>query len=273
MKAREMRLRRAADRMGLRLERSRRRSADAIGYRQWCVRSRWDAERVVAWCDGSLALVDAPAKEGGAERWGAWLTLDRIEKFLTQAALWARPNREWSLIAYAVARRHLLSGSDEKLSVNLKGMRMPLSDEEKTVLDLYWKMYNKHATQARHHETLRATISALLVSLVAAILGIKLTMADRQIGWIIVSLSAIGLFLNLKHYERNRLATTRLASFRNEMDAILTRHGGRLNQIHKMARADHRKKYWFLSRVRLHWLWLMIFGVLGLIGLKLVLAI
>jgi hypothetical protein len=37
----------------------------------------------MAWRDGGLTLVKAPTSDGGAERWGAWLSLDAVEKFLT----------------------------------------------------------------------------------------------------------------------------------------------------------------------------------------------
>src|SRR5262249_32260462 len=81
-RTREIRLRNTAKRQGLELVKSRRRDPRAIGFGCWCVRSRW-GERVMAWCGGGLALVEAPARGGGAERFGAWVTLDVIERLLT----------------------------------------------------------------------------------------------------------------------------------------------------------------------------------------------
>lgn len=82
MKAREMRLRRAAERQGMTLVKSRRRDQRSIGFGRWCLRSRWGDERVVGFVPGGLGLVDAPAARGGAERFAAWLTLDSVEQLL-----------------------------------------------------------------------------------------------------------------------------------------------------------------------------------------------
>ena len=84
MKAKEMRLRRAAHRQGMVLVKCRRRSADAIGFGRWCLVSRWDDERVVGAVVGGFGLIGAPAESGGIDRYASWLALDRIEQLLSQ---------------------------------------------------------------------------------------------------------------------------------------------------------------------------------------------
>ncbi len=82
---RETRLRRAAKRRGLMLVKSRRRDPGAIGYGRFCLKDRWDAARVVGVERGvGFTLIGAPANRGGAERFGAWLTLDAVERLLAQ---------------------------------------------------------------------------------------------------------------------------------------------------------------------------------------------
>lgn len=81
--ARETRLRRMAKRRGLEMVKNRRRDPGAIGYQRYCLRDQWDASRVVGVLQGAgFTLVDAPASRGGAERFGAWLTLDAVERVL-----------------------------------------------------------------------------------------------------------------------------------------------------------------------------------------------
>lgn len=87
MKAREMRLRRAAERQGMTLVRSRRRDPRAIGFGRWCLISRWGDQRVIGVVPGvGFGLVDAPAARGGAERFAAWLTLDCASALVTDPA-------------------------------------------------------------------------------------------------------------------------------------------------------------------------------------------
>ena len=93
MKAREMQLRRAAERQGLKLVKSRRRDPRAIGYGRWCLVSRWGEERVVGLVSGGLELVAAPAGRGGAERFAAWLTLYVVERFLNGDVETTKPER------------------------------------------------------------------------------------------------------------------------------------------------------------------------------------
>lgn len=80
---RETRLRRMAKRRGLELVKCRRRDPLAIGFGRFCLLDRWDAACVVGVQRGAgFTLIDAPASRGGAERFGAWLTLDTVERVL-----------------------------------------------------------------------------------------------------------------------------------------------------------------------------------------------
>jgi hypothetical protein len=83
MKAKEMRLRRAAHRQGMALVKSKRRSADAIGFGRWCLVSKWE-ERAVGVVAGGFGLIDAPASSGGLERYASWMSLDAVATFPAQ---------------------------------------------------------------------------------------------------------------------------------------------------------------------------------------------
>src|SRR6266404_5113479 len=104
---------------------------------------------------------------------------------------------------------------------------MPFSDDEKSLFDLYWKMYSEHATQSRQHETLRGTISTILVSVAAAIIafhGNLLKPGTSQpngmfaVGIALIVLGTMGMLLRYKHYERNRHHTRILSKFRRAID-------------------------------------------------------
>ena len=75
------------------------------------------------------------------------------------------------------------------------------------VADL-WHFYDEHATQARQHETLRATVTGTLAAIAAAVVtssGIGgLSMADIPAGFVLIVVGALGVALNVKHFERNR---------------------------------------------------------------------
>src|SRR5580700_2537990 len=81
-RTREIRLRNLAKRRGLEISKSRRRDEGSPWYGLYVLRDRW-ASRVVGCVQGvGFTLVDAPNWRGGAERWGAWLTLDEVEGVL-----------------------------------------------------------------------------------------------------------------------------------------------------------------------------------------------
>jgi hypothetical protein len=141
-----------------------------------------------------------------------------------------------------------------------------LTDLQKAKLDIYWKMYNEHATQARHHETLRASVSTLLVAIIGALLGLLTKgTASKATGWFILLICALGFLLNLKHYERNRLHVTVVRGFRKVLDTVPPSRL-ELTSTNETARKAHEAKHPLVSQLRLHDLWTLIFGLLALIG-------
>jgi len=144
---------------------------------------------------------------------------------------------------------------------------MPVLDDDKLKADLYWKMYNEHATQARHHETLRGTISTILVSVCAGIVSLLSlshgnfgTKYYFHIGLMLIAVGILGGLLSYKHYERNRVHVSTLRKFRRELDNILNPLGASISAANTQGREDHETKYPFTSKwLRLHYLWMAIF--------------
>ena len=84
-RSREIRLRNTAKRQGLELRKSRRRDVRAIGFGKLVLVDKW-SPRVVGVVQGvGFALIDGPA-----ERFAAWVSLDVIERWLTDCLGLAR---------------------------------------------------------------------------------------------------------------------------------------------------------------------------------------
>ena len=60
-----------------------------------------------------------------------------------------------------------------------------------------WRFYEEHATQARQHENMRATVTSTLAAIAAAVIGLAgvggLSTADVPAGLAVVVLSSLGL--------------------------------------------------------------------------------
>ncbi|MEU0189799.1 hypothetical protein ABZ250_08075 [Streptomyces afghaniensis] len=155
-----------------------------------------------------------------------------------------------------------------------------------------WRYYEEHAAQARQHENLRATVTGTLSAIAAAVVGLAgvggLSKADIPAGVVVIILSALGVALSIKHYERNRMHTEILGEIGKEIDqseqdpAIKVRS---TRELRKAGRKQHKKEFSVLrrpesaasersprarspwvDRVRLHILWLGLPVGIGLTG-------
>lgn len=94
--------------------------------------------------------------------------------------------------------------------------------------EFLYVMYQEHAQQARQHESLRAAITVGLFTLMAAILTASTANKQDQFfgiyGGMIIIISILGIFLNKKHYERNRLHTDVMFGIRASLGHGLTEH-------------------------------------------------
>jgi len=99
---------------------------------------------------------------------------------------------------------------------------------ETVMIDDLWHYYDEHATQARQHENMRATVTSTLAGIAAAVVGLAgvggLTVADLPAGLVVIVLSGLGVALSIKHYERNRFHTKVLSEVRQEIQRIHSRY-------------------------------------------------
>jgi hypothetical protein len=86
-----------------------------------------------------------------------------------------------------------------------------------------WRMVNEHMTQARHQETLRSSMTTLLVTLSVATVGFvtfdkELSLTDLAPSFLLLFLGIFGIFFSAKHYERFNFHIARVRSYRDALE-------------------------------------------------------
>jgi hypothetical protein len=88
------------------------------------------------------------------------------------------------------------------------------------VNEILWRMHEEHCVHARHHETLRATTSNIIIVVAGGILailahqGIRPTLPQLPLTLFLVVLGLIGALFTAKYHERFDLHMERARSYR-----------------------------------------------------------
>jgi hypothetical protein len=151
---------------------------------------------------------------------------------------------------------------------------------DQLVSDL-WRFYDEHAAEARQHETLRATVTSILVGFAAALVGFASTgglePSDIPAGVLVIVIGVLGGLLSLKHYERNRLHTRILGAIRLEITELRKdpkrafRSTGEIRDAaekkhNEKFRLDRKKGGSWLVRTRLFQLWIALDLLVAVVG-------
>lgn len=135
-----------------------------------------------------------------------------------------------------------------------------------------WRFYEEQAAQVRQHEDLRATVSSTLAAISAAVVALAgvggLNRADIPAGLVVALLSALGVALSLKHYERNRFHAEIMGTTRKEIDRVSFAGSSvkATKALRDAAKEEHEREHPRTSRMRLNILWLGLPIGVGLIG-------
>jgi cytochrome c biogenesis protein CcdA len=173
--------------------------------------------------------------------WCAWvglvLSLAMLGKALPAWELWFR----WAVGVLAVVAGAILSldtglqrerpAEDAKAPGQQPGHTAGAAQETenrlvrtKDSVGNLWRFYEEHASQARQHENLRATVTSILCSIAAAVVALAglggLNRTDIPAGIVVVLLSFLGVGLGIKHYERNRFHTSIMGAVRDEITRL-----------------------------------------------------
>jgi hypothetical protein len=123
-----------------------------------------------------------------------------------------------------------------------------------------WNMYNDHIVQGRHHETQRATVLGLLLTLATALVGLATWdhhlggRVDAMVGSLIAALGVFGAGFTFKHYERYCYHMARARGFREALDATLPDRS--IQEILDGADRVHNRAFPRLRKLRLHYWWI-----------------
>jgi hypothetical protein len=136
----------------------------------------------------------------------------------------------------------------------------------------YWaRMYQEQITHARHHETLRAQATNLIVVISGALLAFLSSNAvtpGRQVilGTFLIVVNIYGLLMSLKHYERNQLHVTVAREYRNFLSKNASAFGKTLNEIRALGIQEHKENFPIIRNVRTYALWSGLHLLLAMIG-------
>jgi hypothetical protein len=136
--------------------------------------------------------------------------------------------------------------------------------------EVMWRLYAENTAHGRHHETMRASVTSLVLVIAGAVLTvIGFSKAIYFEHWPLTAfLILVGLFGALfvvKHYERYCSHMQRARQYRDKLESLIP--GSNILQLKAAADAAHKAEFrrladWKLSKfwVALHWL-VAAFGV------------
>ncbi len=131
-------------------------------------------------------------------------------------------------------------------------------------------------TQARHQETLRSSMTTLLVTLSGAIVAFitfdkELSATDLPAAFLLLFLGVFGIFFSAKHYERFNFHIARVRAYRGELERSFPDVSWK--QLREDADKYHEGKFPHLVKRRQHVLWLILHALNVCIALVLISAI
>ena len=141
--------------------------------------------------------------------------------------------------------------------------------------DILLKQLEHQWAQARQSEDQRATTTNYLLIISVAIQGFIVERGFDNLSillaLIIIGLGVFGAVLSEKYYERFRLHVTRVGRIMERLEKLVP--DANLAELEKAASIKHKKKFPYLSTLRLHVLWRTIHISIAIIGAINLLAI
>jgi hypothetical protein len=147
-----------------------------------------------------------------------------------------------------------------------------MSDHLTNEKDILLAIYAEQMSQARWHEEQRERVSTLVFTGSGVLLALTAFVGYQQIivYFLVFALGLIGTAIALKHYERNRKHVRIGRAVRNRMAELFP-----LAAINETVGSDFRhdnRACSLIEPVRLYVLWLMLTGLVAILGLALLLC-
>lgn len=147
-----------------------------------------------------------------------------------------------------------------------------MTDEQKTLKEILFGMYQDNIASYRHHETQRATVTSSIIAIDAIIIGI--VTFDKAINWLdtpllilLIILGVFGAAFTAKHFERTSLHTERSRFLRKELDELFANNS--LLRLRNEADKIHAKHFPILRKYRHHNFWIILHLIILTIGIGL----
>ncbi len=136
-----------------------------------------------------------------------------------------------------------------------------MTDEQKTLKEILFGMYQDNIASCRHHEVQRSTVTSAIIAIDAIIIGI--ITFDKAINWIDAPLLILLMFLGIfgatftaKHFERISLHSERARQLKKELDELFA--GNTLIRLRNIADEIHAKRFPVLKKYRHHNFWIFL---------------
>ena len=148
----------------------------------------------------------------------------------------------------------------------------PIEAEKR--LEVWLRMYEEQMRHVRHHESLRATSTNIVIAISGAafaLLGAKDalgTTASWLLALFVVLINGYGFLMSHKHYERSRRHHTVGSGYRRIISETSLLRGEALNAVRSEGQNKNKQRFQWMSQIRTFKLWsglhvlLMILGTL-----------
>jgi len=142
--------------------------------------------------------------------------------------------------------------------------------------EILWRLCQEHYTHGRHHETLRATTTNILLVIAGGIVAIiahdqQPTLRQLPLTLFMVVLGLVGALFTAKYHERFDMNMQRARGYRDALETLLP--ATNIKKIKTAADAISEKKHRFLFGLRLYRFWIALHLLVAALGLLLTLQI
>ena len=135
--------------------------------------------------------------------------------------------------------------------------------------DILWGLFQENINYARHHETLRGTVSNLIIVVSAGVVGIitfdrKIDILDLPLSLFLTAIGVFGAFFTAKHYERYRMHDARLNEIKKRLDALVPE--AQVEDMESVAMATHLADFPIMAKLRLNHFWMFLHLLIASLG-------
>lgn len=138
--------------------------------------------------------------------------------------------------------------------------------------DLWLKLFQEYAAEARHHEQQRATVTGFFSALAAGVLTLvgfdkSLSLSDLPAALFLISIGVFGCIFSAKQYERYYVCMERARQYRGALEETVP--GSRVLELKRTADKLAANRFPRLHRWRLGLFWVALHALIAVFGILL----